>query len=169
MAANSYNAIHHDLRILVAVLPVGPFAGPDPFAADVLADPHADTAGLCEPYASDQSLVAREELDLDLLLPLNRTRYAPRALGNIGQRRGDMKLAQYGLLLVLVSLHPGNSQDVADSTLSRNYSSSREPIILSASWSVGRFYGFVQSGNVVTNIPTMQGRFVATPEASAFY
>lgn len=54
---------------MVATFSVGSFAGPDLPAADVLADPHGDTTGICEPYAGDQSLVAAEELDLDILRP----------------------------------------------------------------------------------------------------
>jgi hypothetical protein len=80
LATDNYNAIYHGLRTVVTVLSVGPFARPDSLATNVLADPHADTAGVCEPYASDQSLAATEELDLDLLLILkDRTRYSPQA------------------------------------------------------------------------------------------
>jgi macrolide transport system ATP-binding/permease protein len=40
-------------------------------------------------------------------------------------------------LVLLIACDSGRSRDVADSTLSRNHSSGRKPIILSASWSVG--------------------------------
>ena len=50
--------------LVVAVFPTGPFTGPHTPAANVLANPHADPAWLCEPYAMDQSLVPAEEMDL---------------------------------------------------------------------------------------------------------
>jgi hypothetical protein len=52
---------------VVAVFASGVFAGPHKPAADVLADPDADTALLYEPYAVDQSLVAEEEVDLNVV------------------------------------------------------------------------------------------------------
>ena len=49
------------------VFPIGPLAGPGATAADVLTDPDADSAQLCEPHTSDQSLAAAKEVDLDAL------------------------------------------------------------------------------------------------------
>ena len=51
---------------MVAVFPIGVFAGPHEPAADVLADSDGDATLLCEPNAVDQSLVAEEEVDLDM-------------------------------------------------------------------------------------------------------
>ena len=47
--------------------PLGLVAGTHGPAATVLADPAADAARLCGPYASDQSMVAAEEVDLDAI------------------------------------------------------------------------------------------------------
>src|ERR1700674_3113661 len=65
LAADGNNVIHHGLRNVVAKFPIGPLAGPGATAAAVLADPDADSAQLCEPHTSDQSLAAAEEVDLD--------------------------------------------------------------------------------------------------------
>src|SRR5450432_2898236 len=52
-------------RNVVAIFCFGFFSGPHTPAANVLADPDADTSRLCRPYATDQSLVAAEEMDID--------------------------------------------------------------------------------------------------------
>jgi P-type Mg2+ transporter len=60
--------IHHGLWNVAAVFATRLFSRPYAPAAVVLADLDADAACLCEPYPSDQSLVAAKEVDLNSTL-----------------------------------------------------------------------------------------------------
>jgi hypothetical protein len=60
--------IHHGLWNVAAVFATRLFSRPYAPAAVVLADLDADAACLCEPYSSDQSLVAAKEVDLNSTL-----------------------------------------------------------------------------------------------------
>ena len=64
------------------------FAGTHGPAATVLADPASDAARLCGPYASDQSMVAAEEVDLDAIPRHDTLRAAARNQFRFG-RTGD--------------------------------------------------------------------------------
>jgi hypothetical protein len=64
LAVDVHNIVHHGLRNVVAVFATGPFfIRPHTSTADVLANPDADAAGLCE-HANDQSLVSAKQMDL---------------------------------------------------------------------------------------------------------
>src|SRR5271165_6205882 len=68
LAADGYNVIHHGVRDVAAELSSRPGTGTHAPSAAVLADPVADTAGLCGPYANDKGLAAEEAMDLDAAL-----------------------------------------------------------------------------------------------------
>jgi hypothetical protein len=72
LAADRHNAIHHGVRDVAAELSSRPGAGTHAPSVAVLADPVADTAGLCGPYANDKGLAAAEEMDLDAALRCTR-------------------------------------------------------------------------------------------------
>lgn len=56
--------MHHGVRDLAAIFPIGLIAGLHETTFDVLANSGADIARLHGPYANDQSVAAAEEMDL---------------------------------------------------------------------------------------------------------